>query len=134
MVLFLSFCFCHASCCLPGRYNVSTHPMTASVTLIEALDPLIWAICVVLYRCISLTVKTGWTDMHSFVANDFAIKRTVAYYHSKTLLSICMIWVLASDDGCHFGNHCHWRAGNVIIKIEVDRITLITTLIYGLVL
>ena len=43
-----------------------------------------------------------------------------------------MILVPVDDNGCSFGNHCRRWAGDVIIKIEVDRIKLITSLIYGL--
>ncbi len=57
------------------------------------------------------------------------------YAHSSYYYwSISMIRALVDYDGCRFGQHCCWRAGNVIIKIEVDRKEFITTLIYDLLL
>jgi hypothetical protein len=40
-----------------------------------------------------------------------------------------LIWAPANNNECRFGHHCHWRAGDVIKKIEVNRKILITTLI-----
>jgi hypothetical protein len=45
-----------------------------------------------------------------------------------------MILLAADDDGCCFGHHCCWRAGDVIIKIAAVKNKLITTLIDDLVL
>ncbi len=50
------------------------------------------------------------------------------------MLIHCMIRALVEDDGCRFGHSCRWWVGYVIIKIEVDRNKLNTTLIYNLLL
>ncbi len=39
-----------------------------------------------------------------------------------------MFWAPATNNGCHFGHHCCWRAGDVIKMREVNQKILITSL------
>ncbi len=50
----------------------------------EALDTFHWEMYSVLCRCISAAIERGRIEVHSFVADDFTIDLTLAYWRSKT--------------------------------------------------